>query len=132
MITDDLWAILEPLVIQVINYNLHEVCAKRNQSRTPRLVEEVRHLKALPARRQESVRTMKVKVQSGSTISVERNIDSVPARLSPSRPAWRPTPSRSGMARGMRLVVITAHTGFLIPRRETRSGRRALGRSRPG
>ena len=81
MITDDLWAILEPLVIQVINDNLHEVCAKRNQSRTPRLVEEVRHLKALPARRQESVRTMKVKVQSGSTISVERNIDSVPARL---------------------------------------------------
>jgi hypothetical protein len=60
---------------------LHEVCARRNQPRTQRFIDERRALQPLPARRQESFRAVKVRVQSGSTITVERNTYSVPARL---------------------------------------------------
>jgi hypothetical protein len=60
---------------------LHEVCAKRNRFRTQRLIDECRALRPLPARRQESFRRVTVRVQSGSTITVERNTYSVPARL---------------------------------------------------
>jgi hypothetical protein len=60
---------------------LGEVCASRNAERRECFVEERKHLRPLPARRLESFRQLKVRVQSGSTITVERNIYSVPARL---------------------------------------------------
>jgi hypothetical protein len=60
---------------------LNDICASRNAGRQDRLVEEQKHLRSLPARRLESFRRLRVRVQSGSTITVERNIYSVPARL---------------------------------------------------
>jgi hypothetical protein len=60
---------------------LGEMCASRNAERRECFVEERKHLRPLPARRLESFRQLKVRVQSGSTITVERNIYSVPARL---------------------------------------------------
>jgi Mu transposase, C-terminal domain len=60
---------------------LHELCAKRNAGRQERLVQEQKHLRPLPARRLEAFRRQKLRVQSGSTIAVERNLYSVPARL---------------------------------------------------
>ena len=55
--------------------------SRRNAKRKERFEEEKKQLRPLPARRLESFRHQKVRVQSGSTISVERNIYSVPARL---------------------------------------------------
>jgi hypothetical protein len=60
---------------------LREVCERGNARRKERVEEEKKHLRALPARRLESCRRLEVRVQAGSTISVERNIYSVPARL---------------------------------------------------
>ncbi len=60
---------------------LSDMCRSRNAGRSERLVEEQKHLRPLPARRLESFRRLRVRVQSGSTITVERNIYSVPARL---------------------------------------------------
>ena len=60
---------------------LREVCARGNAKRKERFEEEKKHLRPLPARRLESCRRIDVRVQPGSTISVERNIYSVPARL---------------------------------------------------
>ena len=60
---------------------LHELCGQRNVSRQARLAEEKKELRPLPARRLESCRQLRVRVQSGSTIAVERNIYSVTARL---------------------------------------------------
>ena len=60
---------------------LHEQCANRNAKRKERFEEEKKHLRSLPERRLESFRRQRVRVQSGSTIAVERNLYSVPARL---------------------------------------------------
>jgi hypothetical protein len=60
---------------------LHELCAKRNAGRQERLAQEQKQLRPLPARRLEAFRRQKLRVQSGSTIAVERNLYSVPARL---------------------------------------------------
>ena len=60
---------------------LHDLCARRNASRQERFVEEQKQLRPLPTRRLEAFRRVKVRVQSGSTIAVERNLYSVPARL---------------------------------------------------
>jgi hypothetical protein len=60
---------------------LHDLCAKRNTKRKERFQEEKKQLRPLPQRRLESFRRQRVRVQSGSTIAVERNIYSVPARL---------------------------------------------------
>lgn len=60
---------------------LREVCERRNAKRKERFEEEKKRLRPLPTRRLESFRRLRVRVQSGSTISVERNVYSVPARL---------------------------------------------------
>jgi hypothetical protein len=60
---------------------LHEQCANRNAKRKERFEEEKKRLRSLPERRLESFRRQRVRVQSGSTIAVERNLYSVPARL---------------------------------------------------
>jgi hypothetical protein len=60
---------------------LHEVCERRNAKRKEAFEEEKKQLRPLPSRRLESFRRQRVRVQSGSTISVERNVYSVPARL---------------------------------------------------
>jgi len=60
---------------------LHDLCVKRNAKRKERFEEEKKHLRPLPDRRLESFQRRRLRVQSGSTIAVERNIYSVPARL---------------------------------------------------
>ena len=60
---------------------LRDLCARRNAARQERFAAETKHLRPLPARRLESFRRVRVRVQSGSTIAVERNTYSVPARL---------------------------------------------------
>src|SRR5580700_484791 len=60
---------------------LREVCERRNAKRKEAHDIECRFLKPLPARRLESFRSVRVRVQPGSTISVERNICSVSSRL---------------------------------------------------
>jgi hypothetical protein len=60
---------------------LLELCERRNAKRKERFEEEKKQLQPLPPRRLESFQRRRVRVQGGSTISVERNIYSVPARL---------------------------------------------------
>ncbi len=60
---------------------LREVCERRNAGRQQAVANERPFLKPLPARRLESFRRLCVRVQPGSTITIERNIYSVPARL---------------------------------------------------
>jgi hypothetical protein len=60
---------------------LLELCERRNAKRKERFEEEKKQLRPLPQRRLESFRRRPLRVQGGSTISVERNIYSVPARL---------------------------------------------------
>jgi hypothetical protein len=61
---------------------LHDVRERRNHAkRKEAFEEEKQQLRPLPCRRLESCRRQRVRVQSGSTISVERNVYSVPARL---------------------------------------------------
>jgi hypothetical protein len=57
------------------------LCEQRNVKRKERVEEEKRQLRPLPQRRLESFRRGRVRVQSGSTIEVDRNIYSVSARL---------------------------------------------------
>jgi hypothetical protein len=57
------------------------VRARRNAGRTAKLAEELSHLRALPARRLESLERRRVVVRRGSTIRVKHNTYSVPARL---------------------------------------------------
>lgn len=60
---------------------LKEVFAQRNAGRRQRLAEELAVMRELPARRMESARRERVKVDSGSLIHVERNAYSVNSRL---------------------------------------------------
>jgi hypothetical protein len=62
---------------------LRDLCARRNANahRKEAFRNEWEYLQALPARRLESFRHLRVRVQPGSTITIERNIYSVPARL---------------------------------------------------
>ena len=60
---------------------LRTVQDKRNAGRRPWLAEEVTHLGHLPSRRLESLVRLRVKVGQGSTIQVNNNVYSVPARL---------------------------------------------------
>jgi hypothetical protein len=53
----------------------------RNAGRQKRLEEERKMLAALPARRLESVKILQARVGPSSTISVERNVYSVPSRM---------------------------------------------------
>src|SRR5580692_6270883 len=60
---------------------LHDVCAKRNAKNKEAFESEKKQLRCLPAQRLESFRRRSVRVQSGSTVAIERNIYSVQARL---------------------------------------------------
>src|SRR6516164_1278287 len=60
---------------------LKDVFAQRNAGRRQRLAEELAAMRELPARRMESARRERVKVDSGSLIHVERNAYSVNSRL---------------------------------------------------
>jgi hypothetical protein len=60
---------------------LHQLCEQTNANRAARLAQERPLLRPLPARRLESFKRLRVKVGAGSTIRVERNTYSVPARL---------------------------------------------------
>src|SRR5262249_56383179 len=55
--------------------------AQRNAGRRQRLVEELAVMRELPARRMESAKRERVKVDSGSLIHVDRNAYSVNSRL---------------------------------------------------
>jgi hypothetical protein len=60
---------------------LRRLLAQLNAGRRARLVEEMQYLRALPARRLESAKRVKVRVDSGSIIYVDRNAYSVNSRL---------------------------------------------------
>ena len=60
---------------------LDTVRDRRNHGRQKRIAEEVTYLCPLPARRLESLVRLAAKVSRGSTIQVQRNTYSVPARL---------------------------------------------------
>jgi hypothetical protein len=60
---------------------LKDLFAQRNAGRRARLAEELAVMKQLPARRMESAKRERVKVDSGSLIRVERNSYSVNSRL---------------------------------------------------
>jgi hypothetical protein len=60
---------------------LQALCRQLNSGRQQRLAEERARLRALPARRLESFKRLDVRVGPGSTIAIERNLYSVPARL---------------------------------------------------
>lgn len=60
---------------------LRGVLQQLNAGRRERLQTEMQYLKALPERRMESLKRMRVKVDSGSLISVDRNTYSVNSRL---------------------------------------------------
>lgn len=60
---------------------LKDVFRQRNAGRRQRLIEELAVMRELPARRLESARRERVKVDSGSLIHVERNAYSVNSRL---------------------------------------------------
>jgi hypothetical protein len=60
---------------------LKDVLAQRNAGRRKRLAEELAVMRELPARRMESAKRERVKVDSGSLIHVDRNAYSVNSRL---------------------------------------------------
>ena len=60
---------------------LRRLLAQLNAGRRERLAEEMQYLRALPARRLESAKRVKVRVDSGSIIYVDRNAYSVNSRL---------------------------------------------------
>jgi len=60
---------------------LEDLFAQRNAGRRARLAEEMAVMRELPARRMESAKRERVKVDSGSLIHVERNSYSVNSRL---------------------------------------------------
>ena len=60
---------------------LKDLFAQRNAGRRARLAEEMAVMRELPARRMESAKRERVKVDSGSLIHVERNAYSVNSRL---------------------------------------------------
>jgi len=60
---------------------LKHLFAQRNAGRRARLAEELAVMRELPARRMESAKRERVKVDSGSLIHVERNAYSVKSRL---------------------------------------------------
>jgi hypothetical protein len=60
---------------------LKNLMAQRNAGRRERLAEEIQVMRELPARRMESAKRERVKVDSGSLIHVDRNAYSVNSRL---------------------------------------------------
>ncbi|MDQ6758412.1 MAG: IS21 family transposase [Acidobacteriota bacterium] len=60
---------------------LRELMGRLNAGRRPRLAEEMALLKELPARRMESAKRERVRVDTGSLIHVDRNAYSVNSRL---------------------------------------------------
>jgi hypothetical protein len=60
---------------------LKELFGQLNAGRRARLAEEVPVLRALPQRRLEAFKQLRVRVEAGSTVRVEGNVYSVPSRL---------------------------------------------------
>jgi len=60
---------------------LGKVLAGRNRLRRDRFEEELRVLRALPARQLDAVKRLRVRVRPSSTIAVDRNVYSVDSRL---------------------------------------------------
>ena len=60
---------------------LQTLFTRLNAGRSQRLAEEMKVMRELPARRMESAKRERVKVDSGSLIYVDRNVYSVPSRL---------------------------------------------------
>lgn len=60
---------------------LQGLVEQRNRGRQVRLAEEIPHLRALPERRLEALKVVRVRVTRGSTIHVQHNLYSVPSRL---------------------------------------------------
>jgi hypothetical protein len=60
---------------------LQRLVEQRNGGRQVRLAEEIAHLRALPERRLEALKVVRVRVTRGSTIHVQHNLYSVPSRL---------------------------------------------------
>jgi hypothetical protein len=60
---------------------LQRLVEQRNRGRQVRLAEEIPHLRALPERRLEALKVVRVRVTRGSTIHVQHNLYSVPSRL---------------------------------------------------
>jgi hypothetical protein len=60
---------------------LRQLLGQLNAGRRPRLQTEMQYLKALPERRLESMKRVRVRVDSGSLIYVDRNVYSVNSRL---------------------------------------------------
>jgi transposase len=60
---------------------LQRLVEQRNGGRQARLAEEMAHLRALPERRLEALKVVRVRVTRGSTIHVQHNLYSVPSRL---------------------------------------------------
>lgn len=60
---------------------LQGLVEQRNGGRQARLAEERAHLRALPERRLEALKVVRVRVTRGSTIHVQHNLYSVPSRL---------------------------------------------------
>jgi hypothetical protein len=60
---------------------LRTLLAQLNAGRRQRLAEEMQYLQPLPARRLETAKRERVKVDSGSLVYVDRNAYSVPSRL---------------------------------------------------
>jgi hypothetical protein len=60
---------------------LRKVLAQLNRLRRDRFEEELRVLRALPARQLDAVKRLRVRVRPSSTIAVERNVYSVNSRL---------------------------------------------------
>lgn len=60
---------------------LRTIVAQRNAGRTERLAQELPLLRALPPRRREACRRIRVRVSRGSIIRVQNNTYSVPSRL---------------------------------------------------
>jgi len=60
---------------------LQRLVEQRNSGRQVRLAEEIAHLRALPERRLETLKVVRVRVTRGSTIHVQHNLYSVSSRL---------------------------------------------------
>ena len=72
---------LDFLSVDAYKSFLRALLVQLNAGRRERLHEEMEAMRELPARRMESFKSERVKVDSGSLIYVDRNVYSVPSRL---------------------------------------------------
>ena len=83
--------------------------AQRNAGRRQRLAEELKVMRELPARRMESAKRERVRVDSGSLIHVERNaysVNSRPLRPTPTVPTHGVVIRLLGLARALSMLEL--------------------------